>query len=212
MTSLDYATNEVNTLYRCDYNQWCCSQGGNITSCCNDPNVYTFPGPTVYSPAMIYIGTAFAPGYTLSLTTASTNTASAPTASATRAGKSEGACPINSSEQSNNTCPVPSNKEDNNDTTKVVGVGVGIGVPLLAALAATLFLWSREKKRTRELQQQAANGGLQQLPWGKPSTGYGPSNGMEGYQQRPHEIGDIGVREMAATEEWREMPGNSAVK
>lgn len=216
-TPLDYGPANTNTLYRCDNDQWCCSRGGNKTSCCNDPNVATFLPQR--NAAQIYNGSAFAAGFALSQTSAFTSSASASAARATgtkaTATRASGdSSPTTSGSCNNNTCPVSIN--DNAETTKVgVGVSVGLGIPLLVALAVTLFLWSREKKRSRDFQQQAAMAG-QQLPWGNASVGYGSANGRTDGQQTFYEVpgqtGGYGVAEMVGGDGRREMAGNPTVK
>ena len=58
----------MDTLYRCDDNQWCCSLGGNVTSCCQDSstgrNLFRLP----QTPAQIQNSTALAPGLTIART------------------------------------------------------------------------------------------------------------------------------------------------
>ena len=209
MTRLDFATDNTNTLYRCDNNQWCCSEGGNTTDCCNDPDVQLFTPTIEGSPAAIYNGSGFAAGFALSSSTASTTaTATGATTTVTESGTP--ACPTAGGALDNTTCPSPEASGNKSDTTKVgVGVGVGIGVPLLAALAAVLFLWTREKKRSREYQQQAAAAGSQ-LPWGKSSVGYGPGNGVEGvprgYHEVPGQMGDNGAAQMMGGDGRKELP------
>jgi len=209
ITPLDYGNANTKTLYRCNNNQWCCSRGGNTTSCCDDPNVATFFPQGTNNVHQIYNGSAFAPGFALSQTTASTTSASASTAKATGAKAtttraSGDGCPTTGN---NSTCP---NMTYNSAKTTRVGVGVGVGlvVPLFAALAASLILWLRERKRSREFRQQAAVAG-QQLPWGKPSMGYGSASekrvGQQTFHEVPGQIGDYGVAEMVGSDGRREM-------
>lgn len=200
----DYESDNVNTLYRCNDNKWCCSLGGNTTSCCNDPNVSLFPIPQVAGGANIFNGSAFAPGYVLRQTT--TSTASATGTKPTSTSTSGNTCPTIGS--SAVPCPAPSS--NNGDTTKVgVGVGVGIGVPLLAALAAVLFLLSREKQRSREFQQQATVAG-QQFPWEKPGSAIGTH--QRSVHEMPGRLGDDGAKEMLGSEGSREMSAYPTVK
>ncbi|KAL8688550.1 MAG: hypothetical protein Q9218_005568, partial [Villophora microphyllina] len=152
-----------------DNNQWCYSEGGNTTSCCDDRNVVMFRNPSDFKVASIYNGSAIASGFTLSQIKAPTSISTTAGSSAT--GTNGIVCPTTPSDHSNSTCPASTPQEDSKATKVGVGVGVGVGVPLLAAFAATLFLWSREKKRNRGYQQQAAVAG-QQFPWVKPEGGY----------------------------------------
>jgi len=217
-TRLEYGNANTNTLYRCNNNQWCCSRGGNTTSCCNDPNVASFP-QGVNHDARIYNGSAFAAGFALSQTSASTRSSSTSAAKATSANAtatraSGDACPTTSDSRNNITCPNLAN--NNAQTTKVgVGLGLGLGVPLLAALAASLFLWSREKKRSRELQQQTAVAG-EHFPREKSSMGYEPVSvmraGQQGFHEVPGQIGDHGLAEMVGSDGRREMATSPMAK
>ena len=210
MTRLDFATGNTNTLYRCDNNQWCCSEGGNTTDCCNDPDVKLMTPTPEGSIAAIYNGSGFAAGFSLSSSTSSTTaTATGATTTVTESG-TRACATAGGANDNNTTCPSLAPSSDKNDTTKVgVGVGVGVGVPLLAALAAVLFLWTREKKRTREYQQQAAAAGPQ-APWGKASLGYGPGVGVQetprGYQEVPGQMGDYGAAQMMGGDGRKELP------
>ena len=159
--------------------------------------------------AAIYNGSGFVAGYTLSSSTSTISSSTRETASATRATATvtQNVCTAAGSTQDNTTCPSlnPSNKDS--DTTKVgVGVGVGIGVPLLAALAAMLFLWSREKKRSREYQRQVAAAG-QQPPWGNTPVGYAADNRAQVFHEAPGNAGDYGAAEMQGAQWRREMSG-----
>ena len=167
------------------------------------------------STAAIYNGSAFAAGFALSSSAASTSSGQATTATATGATTTvtesgTHACATAGGASDITSCPNLEASSNKSDTTKVgVGVGVGIGVPLLAALAAVLFLWTREKKRSREYQQQAAAAGPQ-APWGKQPLGYGPDNGVRGVPQSYHEVpgqmGDYGAAQMMGGDGRKELP------
>ena len=160
------------------------------------------------SPAAIYNGSGFVSGFALSSGTASTSSELATTVTAidattTVTEPSTHACPTASGAHNNTTCPSPEASIGKSDMTKVgVGVGVGIGVPLLAALAAVLFLWAREKKRNREYQQAAA--APPRVPWvSKPPMGYGLDNGV---QEVPGQTGDYGAAQMMGGDGRKELP------
>ncbi len=191
---LDYDSDNVNTLHRCNDNQWCCSLGGNVTSCCNDPDVISFDVPQVEGAARIFNGSAFAPGYALIQAEGSTASAAAtePTSTVTISGNT---CPTVDS--SGVTCPAPSTNKDGEATIRVgVGVGVGIGVPLLFALATTVFALFREKQRSLEFQKQAAVA-AQQFRWEQPGSG--------SVHEMCGRMGDDGAREMVESKVLREM-------
>ncbi|KAL9588238.1 MAG: hypothetical protein Q9203_002953 [Teloschistes exilis] len=171
------------------------------------------PNPSDSKLAQIYNGSAFASGFTLSqVSRSTTSTASTATPSATATNQVVSPTP-NSDDRNENSAPAPAKVST---TTKVgVGVGVGVGVPLLAALGATLFLWSKEKKRGRELQQRAAAGAGQEPPWAKAQEGYKEGYGAGGSQrvhEMPGRLGDDGIKEMDGAERRREMAAHPSMK
>ncbi|KAL8776824.1 MAG: hypothetical protein Q9194_002913 [Teloschistes cf. exilis] len=179
------------------------------------PHVFTdaLQNPSDSKLAQIYNGSAFASGFTLSqVSRSTTSTASTATPSATATNQVVSPTP-NSDDRNENSAPAPAKVST---TTKVgVGVGVGVGVPLLAALGATLFLWSKEKKRGRELQQRAAAGAGQEPPWAKAQEGYKEGYGAGGSQrvhEMPGRLGDDGIKEMDGAERRREMAAHPSMK
>ncbi|KAL8739625.1 MAG: hypothetical protein Q9190_007591 [Brigantiaea leucoxantha] len=134
-------TGSQNTLYRCNGNKWCCSLGGNITSCCDDSftgdNLFQFPNDL----AQIQNGTAFAPGLTIAEIAQSGGNSSINSTT-------NGTCPAVAA-TAETPCPASGNSDGDKAMRVGVGVGVGIGVPLLAALMGCLFLLYREKQRAR---------------------------------------------------------------
>ncbi|KAL8870137.1 MAG: hypothetical protein Q9174_003747 [Haloplaca sp. 1 TL-2023] len=202
---LDYTSDNVNTLFRCTDNFWCCSNGGNVTSCCNDPAVRLFEVPQMDGRAQIYNGSAFAPGFTLDRTSASDSSDTTAQDTTTNTSGDGNACPV--TDGYTDSCPTSSS--NSSEVTKVgVGVGVGIGVPLLAALGAALFLLSKEKKRSRELERRAAAG--MQPSWGA-QRGQGGRR-QQTFHEMPGGVGDDGIKEMAESNTYREMPANSTTK
>lgn len=130
-------------LYRCSDNKWCCSHGGNITSCCNDPGVSTFSS----SLSTIYNGSAWSPNYTIAAVSdvrrdSSPSSSAAPSNCPTSANLAGGG-----NDTAGQQCPA-------NDVGKAtmevgLGVGLGMGIPLLAALGALGVLWGRERSANR---------------------------------------------------------------
>ena len=53
---------QFSTPYRCNNNNWCCSNGGNIISCCNDRNVALNQIPDL---ALVQNGSAFIANWTM---------------------------------------------------------------------------------------------------------------------------------------------------
>ncbi|KAL8737215.1 MAG: hypothetical protein Q9181_001899 [Wetmoreana brouardii] len=89
--------------------------------------------------------------------------------------------------KSGDVCLITSSEQ--NHTTWKIAVGVGVGRRSAAGTSSSCL--------------------------GETAHGYKADNGMEGDQQNLHEmpgrLGDNGIREAAATEGWREMPGSSVV-
>ncbi|KAL9583347.1 MAG: hypothetical protein Q9212_002756 [Teloschistes hypoglaucus] len=163
--------------------------------------------------AQIYNGSAFASGFTLSqISRSTTSISSTATPSATPTNQVVSPTP-DSNNQNENSAPAPAKVST---ATKVgVGVGVGVGVPLLAALSATLFLWSREKKRGRELQQRAAAGVGQEPPFATAQGGYKEGYGAHGssrVHEMPGRLGDDGIKEMDGAPKRREMAAQPSMK
>lgn len=134
-----YRTSVTNTLYRCSNNYWCCSAGGNITSCCNDFGVenvlFTLGGSEISN------GSAWASG--LALVPASAMRTSLPTDS-----KLTQSCPTQS-------CPPQPIYNEHSETRKAgLAVGFGTGVPLLIAFSVAIVLLRREKRSGKLLRQQ----------------------------------------------------------
>ncbi|KAL8670716.1 MAG: hypothetical protein Q9168_004765 [Polycauliona sp. 1 TL-2023] len=140
------ALGALNTLYRCDDNQWCCSLGGNTPSCCQDPDVELFELNGVNNPSRVMGGSAFVPGYTIAPIAALETTK--PGISSSSTSNPSKACSASASNQSE-ACPA-----SGDDVTKVgLGAGLGIGLPLTSALATLLFFLLREKRINRELKK-----------------------------------------------------------
>ena len=151
--SADYETPYVNTLYRCDWNYWCCSAGGNETSCCNDPNVASFSVTRLDIPAAIYNGSGFASGFTVAPVQALNTQYSVPAPSST---------PVNHPTRIGGallSAPVCRNSTSSpNPITVGIGAGLGVGIPLLIALGSVSFLLLRERRRSRNLLQIFSEG------------------------------------------------------
>ena len=181
-----YKTRVTNTLYRCNGNNWCCSAGGNITSCCNDPDIDLFN----VGQAEIFNGSAWAPGFTLvpveavqtRTSTSSGSVKSCPTATVFTK--------INATAASASDQVDGNHDDDDHQDTKKVGlaVGFGIGLPLLVALSSVIFLLWREKRSHQALRQQISGGYPQPV---NPNATYG--------WKKPYEM-------CAREDEVREMP------
>lgn len=137
----------LNTLYRCDSNEWCCSEGGNTTSCCQDPGVQLFSPTSAPDTSLVMGGEAWAPGYTLAPVSAVQS--SEPPANSSVA--IQESTPVTSSaRQTTTSCP-----GSGNGTMKAgLGAGLGTGLPLCAALAAACILLYRERRINRNTQHR----------------------------------------------------------
>ena len=123
----------ISTVYRCSDDSWCCADGGNTTSCCNDPQVKLFK---IIKEAHVENGTAFAQGYNIAPDDDITGTAVPSSA------------PSNTSSCAVTTVTTTARSSSNVSATDL-GVGLGVGIPLLAAVGILSFLLLREKKRSR---------------------------------------------------------------
>lgn len=119
-------------MYRCNNDNWCCSDGGNSTSCCHDPHVKLFK---IAKDAYVQNGTAFIQGYNIAPDKDITST-TIPSS------------PSSSSNGSQCTATTPA-QSSSKVTVAGVGVGLGVGVPLLAAIGVLSFLLLQERRRTR---------------------------------------------------------------
>jgi hypothetical protein len=202
-----YRQDNTNTLYRCNHDEWCCSAGGNETSCCNDPNVSLF---NVYG-SNITNGSAWATdlallpvsqGQTTSAgsastiisiitrTTTKTETSIAPNASWGLIPNGPGTTTIATSSSR------PSAAGTNKEATRIgvgVGVGAGVGVPMFASLAGVWFLWSKERRANRELRLQLRENTRQQRAHDE----------FTGWQDR------VFQRELPDTEVLKELQGTA---
>ncbi|CAL8577314.1 hypothetical protein XPA_003146 [Xanthoria parietina] len=144
----------LNTLYRCDENQWCCSLGGNTTTCCQDPNVDFFELNGANNPSRVMGGSAFIPGYTIA-PVAALEASETPRNLSCVSTQSE-APSVSSSALDENASPSPEVcLASGKDGMKAgLGAGLGIGLPSIAALAALLFFLLRERRINRELRRQ----------------------------------------------------------
>ena len=138
-----YRTSVTNTLYRCSNNNWCCSAGGNITSCCNDPGIenvlFKLDGSEISN------GSAWASGLTL-VPISAVQTTSLPTASMLTQ-----SCPTQS-------CPPQTVIKESSETRKVgLAVGFGTGVPLFIAFSVAVVLLWRERRSSKLLRQQLSS-------------------------------------------------------
>lgn len=150
----------LNTLFRCDQNQWCCSSGGNTTSCCNDPGVELFNPNGVHDASLVMGGQAWAEGYKLVPVTAPAavkaveSTGNSTNSSAPAETTAADVCPTSNS----TVCPT-----SNRAVAKAgLGAGLGTGLPLIAALAAMAFFLYRERRINRRLRQSRQSAGVKE--------------------------------------------------
>ena len=152
-TSADYKTPVTNTLYRCDWDYWCCSAGGNVTSCCNDPDVVLFSFRRV-TPAAIYNGSGFASGFTVAPIQALNTQSSVFTQSSVYTSSCTAVNQPNPIDGPLSSAPAIRNCTSSpNHTTVGIGASLGVGIPLLIALGSISLLLLRERRRSRSLTQ-----------------------------------------------------------
>lgn len=189
-TSADYRTSNVNTLYRGDSNYWCCSAGGNETTCCGDPDVAFFSVGRI-TPAAIYNGSGFASGFTVAPIQALSTQLSVLTPSCTAINQQN---PIREPQSSTLACRNYTSSP--NPITVGIGASLGVGIPLLIALGSVSFLLLRERRRSRNL-MQVVNEGHQ-------SRDQRPYNDISASRE-----GKAGVVELQAVQREIEMQGSA---
>jgi hypothetical protein len=141
----------ISTLYRCSNDNWCCSDGGNETSCCHDPKVELFK---IVKEANVQNGTAFIQGYNIAPDQDIRGTATPSSAPSSTSG-----CTATTTSQSSS-----------NLTAAGLGIGLGVGIPLLAAVGVLSFLLLREKKRTRDTSARRGSASSMGQIVGRPSV------------------------------------------
>ncbi|KAK0511556.1 hypothetical protein JMJ35_006129 [Cladonia borealis] len=134
----------TNTLYRCGGLYWCCSAGGNGTTCCEDPDV-SYISDGLDLPALIFNGSAWPPDLTLAPDRTLSTSLSGTTTSAT-------AC-SNSTDTIRQTVTSSCSPIS---TGGAIGVGLGIGIILMALGSVTSLLFL-EKRKYRKLRQDTKN-------------------------------------------------------
>ena len=147
------------TLYRCNDNQWCCSTGGNSTSCCNDRGVDLFP---MKDDGGVMGGTGFLSGFTIApVELLQTSMSTAPfsalaTPNATDAGPTKPQSSTAASTTTDKETPHPeSTTRANNATRTGLGAGLGVGLPLLAGLTVALLFVRRLRSQSNSQKSDA---------------------------------------------------------
>ena len=135
------------TLYRCNNDYWCCSTGGNATSCCNDEDVNLF---RLKNSDSIMGGSGVLPGLTIApVESTQTSTYTAPSsASAISNAIDTGPTKSPSSAAVSNPTDTQTPYPKYNNSVSVVtrtglGAGLGVGLPFLAGLTAALLYLRR---------------------------------------------------------------------
>ena len=140
------------TLYRCNDNQWCCSTGGNTTSCCNDGGVDLF---TLKNVSAVMGGTGFLAGFTIapvgdlqtSIGTGPSSTLA--TSNAIDAGPTKSQSSAAASNTTDTETPDPKSPTSASDVTKTgLGAGLGVGIPLAAGLTVALLFLRRLRSQS----------------------------------------------------------------
>lgn len=140
------------TLYRCNDNQWCCSTGGNSTSCCNDAGVELFH---LKDDGAVMGGTGFLAGFTIApVQSLQTSMATAPssalaTPNTTDAGPTKPQSSAAASITTGTETPYTKSTISASDATKTgLGAGLGVGLPLLGGLTIALFFLRRVRSQS----------------------------------------------------------------
>ena len=142
----------IHTLYRCTGNEWCCSAGGNITSCCNDGGVDLF---NLNNPDGVMGGTGLLSGLTIApVESLQTSTSTAPssasaTSNAIDIGPTKSYSSAAARETTDAETPDPKSTTSASDATKTgLGAGLGVGLPLLAGLTVALVFLRRLRSQS----------------------------------------------------------------
>ena len=149
-TEIDHG---FNTLYRCDDNRWCCSTGGNFTSCCNDYDVDLFGLKEV---GAVMGGTGFQTGFTIApfeplQTRQSTEVTSDSTVSSNASSESQSTVSAGKD--------VDAGRGSSSDRTEIgLGVGLGVGLPLLAGFIVILVFIRRLRSQIESESRQRGKG------------------------------------------------------
>ena len=153
----------IHTLYRCSWNQWCCSTGGNTTSCCNDGGVELF---VLKNPDPVMGGNGFVAGFMIAPVETQTSTSTAQSSAlATSSAIDTGPTKSYSSAAAGITTVTPTSYPEHNtsvsDATKTgLGAGLGVGLPMLAGLTLALLfirrLRSQSNSQTTDIETRTA--------------------------------------------------------
>ena len=138
------------TLYRCNYDFWCCSTGGNTTSCCNDAGVEPF---LLKSSDAVMGGSGILAGFTIAPVEIQTSTSTAPSSASAASNADTGPTKSYSSVAGSNTTatqePYPEHNTSVSDAIKTgLGAGLGVGLPLLAGLTLALVFLRRLRRQS----------------------------------------------------------------
>ena len=130
-------------MYRCNNDDWCCSPGGDIDSCCdsgNSSHLFSLLGNNY----QIYNGSAWAPDFTMVPVSALANVTAVTTSTMVIATSIIKQTTVHS---------------DAHKATKIgVGVGFGVGMPLFTALIGVWVLLIKEKRKSKLLRIDGALG------------------------------------------------------
>ena len=142
----------IHTLYRCNGNEWCCSAGGNITSCCDDEGVELFTlkeADGVMGGTGLLSGLTIAPVESLQRSTSTAPSSASATSNAIDTGPTKSYSSAAASKTTDTETPDPKSTTSAIDATKTgLGAGLGVGLPLLAGLTLALVFLRRLRSQS----------------------------------------------------------------
>ena len=159
-------SDNLNDLYRCTTNDWCCSLGGNTTDCCYDTtdgsNLFSLPEGIV---ARVGNGTLSNSSISTTTGTQTSNAGATQTATSDDATATRKSTTLTSDMVSTQTATLTVTHSATANCESVAehrcaivgtGVGLGVSIPLIAALVGVILFWLRERRIVKELREQLA--------------------------------------------------------
>ena len=134
------------TLFRCNNNNWCCSEGANVTSCCQD---IATPSKMA-DQALVLNGTAFAPG--VELLAIGAGTVDGYGTGIGNASCAEGAQATTTVVMQPTASCKASSQGSSNTMAVGIGAGLGVGLPFLTIILVLAMSLHKERRRSPRLE------------------------------------------------------------